>query len=1170
MQPLDPLTLPLEGACLVEASAGSGKTYTITTLYLRLLLERGLEVPEVLVVTYTNAATDELRDRVRRRLREALAVAAGGATEDGVLRDLLARAGGPEAARGRLADAIARLDEAAIFTIHGLCQRVLQEHAFESGALYDAELVTDAHRLRLEVAQDFWRRRLYRAPPEEVGWALGGWGDPGGLLAALGPLGGPHPPRLLPVVDADAARAGVAALGGLYRKAAAAWAAGRPAVLDLLASPGLNARSYSAQRVATLAAELDRHLSEPGPPAKLPKDWEVLTPARLERGTRKGHATPAHPFFAAWAAYGKAHGPALQDWAIALLGEAAGYLREELARRKAARGVLFFDDLLAQLDGALAGPGGEALAAALALRYPAALVDEFQDTDPSQYRILRRVYLGRPGTALVLVGDPKQAIYAFRGADVFTYLAARADTDPGAGRFTLPVNRRSAARLVDAVNALFGRVPTPFIIDGVPFEAAAAAGQADQEPLQIDGTEAVPMVLWPLLRADLGVEDGGEGIPTEGAKARVAAACARAIVALLEGGAGGTATLGGRPVQARDLAVLVRNRQEAARVQAALRAAGVASAFLSRESVFASETADELAWLLEAVAEPTDARVRAALATTLLGHTASGLEGLARDDAAWQTVLERFQGWGERWRERGPLPMVQRVVAEAGVAARLLALPDGERRLTDLLQLAELLQVEAAGRAGVEPLLGWLAGQRATAGGEDEAAQLRLESDEDVVSVVTVHKSKGLEYPIVFLPFPWATRSARGPAAFHDPASGEACLDLATPPRPEHAGLAARETLAEEVRLLYVALTRARHRVYLSWGAVKGAERSALAHLLHGGAEGAPGSLADEELGATLEGLAADAPGCIAVEPLPPAGGARWRGTDGAAALAARPFAGRVNRGWRVTSYSGLVTGLEPERPDYDPGPTPGPGPAPVRRDLFGFPRGTRAGAFLHRLLEVLDFPAARGPALERTVGRELERAGLEPAWGPVLVRGVEDVLDTPLADDGLRLRRIERGARRDELEFEYPLARLTPAALEGVLGRPAGLPAPGERLTFSPLAGVMRGFIDLVLEWQGRFYLVDYKSNHLGDRVEDYRPEALAAAIGQHRYDLQYLIYTVALDRYLRHRLPDYRYERHFGGVYYLFLRGMRPEHGPRFGVYHHRPDAGLVRDLDRLFRGD
>ena len=1198
MQPLDPLGVPLEGVRLLEASAGTGKTWTIAALYLRLLLERGLEVPEILVVTFTQAATEELRERIRGRVRDALAVAEGRKADDDFAAALLARAGPGEDPRQRLVDALARMDELAVFTIHGFCQRVLQENAFESGALFDAEVGADERDLRREVMEDFWRRRLYGACAPEAARLLEEWKDPGFLLRQVDGLVGPEPVELLPAVDAAAAdRARVQAHAAARRE----WVAGRETVRAILESGVFSRTSYRPEKVARVLAAAEAELGPgvaraeadlgagvaPGgaPEVREAKLFELLVPERVARGTKKGQAVPEHPFFAACAAWLEADAEAVRTRRVALLREAAVYLARTLEVRKSERRVLFFDDLLVHLDRALSGPAGGALVERLRRQYPAALIDEFQDTDAVQYRIFRAVYADAPETALFLIGDPKQAIYGFRGADVFTYLRAGRDVDPRSGRFTLTHNWRSSTPFVQAVNTLFARVERPFLFEDIPFHPAVAAGKGDRAPLEVQGPDGLRAPA-ALSLGFLGREEPAPGKEAPGvlgkgvAQERAAAACAEAIAEWLDLGEAGRARLEGRALEAADLAVLVRDRYEAEAVRRALARVGVASVHYSRESVYASEEAGELAQLLAALAAPEDAGLmRAALATRLLGRGAEEIAALAGDEEAWEATGERFRAWAADGQAHGLMAMLQRVLEESGAAGRILAAPGGERRLTNLLQLAELLQGEAGAWAGFETVLRTLTAAREGAEGGAEEEQLRLESDEKLVRIVTLHRSKGLEYPVVFLPFPWSAKDGPGslPVRFHDPASGALQADLASPPDPRHVAIAERERLAEELRLLYVGLTRARYRCVLTWGAVNGADATALAYLLHGpvGERAALASLGDAEVRAALEALAADAAGTIEVSALaPPRELARRPAPPRGQALAARAFAGRIDRSWRVASFSGLAGGRESERPDHDAAmgvSAGGVGPVADRgaATFFDFPRGTRAGTCLHALLEALDFPSARGEGLARTVADQLARFGFAPEWQGVVAGALEGVLDTPLDGEGLRLRGVDRAHRLDELEFWYPLARVSTAALEGTIARFAGYRREDPRFTFSPVRGLMHGFLDLVFEWAGRYYLADYKSTFLGGRPEDYAPGRLAAAMGEHRYDLQYLVYTVALHRFLGTRIPDYDYERHFGGVYYLFLRGLDPATGPRRGVYFARPPLALVEALDALFAG-
>jgi exodeoxyribonuclease V beta subunit len=1179
METLDPKNIPLHGIRLIEASAGTGKTHTIALIYLRLLLERGLTVPEILVVTYTNAATEELRDRVRAFVRLALQAAEGSATDDADVQAIVERAGEPEAVRQRLADALTRMDEAAVFTIHGFCQRLLQDNAFESGAVYDPEFITSESDLRHAIVEDFWRRRLYPAPAEEAAWVLSQWESPTELLDALGQTGRPGI-AILPEPDA-ALPAVVERARVLHRELRALWHAEGTAVARLVTdNPVLNRRSYFPEAVCQALQAVAEHLAADGLPPSLHPRVELLTETKLAACTKNAHTAPLHPFFGLCEQYRAAFQKAAAARRALFLAEAAAYLQDQLPSRKRERRVLFFDDLLSDVEAGLARPGGDALAERAGSQYPVALIDEFQDTDPPQYAIFERIYRDRPQCALFLIGDPKQAIYSFRGADIFAYIRAKRATAGADRQFTLPTNWRSGRPLVQAVNALFGRVRAPFVYEGdIDFQPVDAAGRADEKPLVVEGNRPVPLRIWWLPRPP---EDPAGKAPRpiakEAAKQAVAEVCAAAIARLLEQGASGEARLEDRSLEARDMAVLVRDRYEAEAVQQALTAVRVPSVYYGRDSVYQTEEAEEVARVLLAVAEPEDERaMRAALCTRLLGKTASDLEALGRDETAWETTVERFREYGAEWRAGAFVGMVQRVLRAEGVVPRLLALPDGERRLTNLLQLAELLQLAAAERPGPDALLRWLADQRAAPDVDSEEQQLRLESDENLVKVFTVHRSKGLQWPVVFLPFPWSAKPVGRKAAFtfHDGA-GRLCLDLGSPDQEEHRALAERERLAEELRLLYVAVTRAKYLCCLSWGAINGAPDSALAYLLHQGASPQePASVMegmdDAAVRCGLDALAAAAPGYIAVEEMPAAPAPVWHPPRGGeTALAARTFTGQIDRTWRVTSYSGLAVGRDPEQPDYDPFPSLEALAEPAAaRSIFDFPRGARSGLFMHALMESLDFPQARGEALATRVAEHLGHFGFARAWRPVVEAMVADVLDTPLDPSGLSLRAIGRADRLDELEFYYPLAPLGPASLRGALREVADYASSTARLTFSPVQGLMKGFIDLVFRWHGRFYLADYKSNHLGDRVQDYGPAGMTEAMTDHRYRLQYLIYTVALHRYLARRVPAYDYERDFGGVYYLFLRGMRPAEGSAYGVTYDRPPRVVIRMLDRLFAG-
>jgi exodeoxyribonuclease V beta subunit len=1201
MTSLEPLKIPLQGLALIEASAGTGKTYTITTLYVRLLLERGLEVDQILVVTFTEAATEELRDRIRKRLAQALDWLQGDIEarrdKDPTLADLLLTLADREAARTALTDALTRMDEAAIHTIHGFCLRTLQDNAFESGAAFDVEFITDETRLRETAVEDFWRSEVARATSDKAEWVRGRWTTPEVLLADLRPTLALDDLRLLPEVDELVVTDARRELGEVYAQLRELWRGRAEEVKDILTTGrALKKQSYNKNVVAKAISAAEELVSAAAPPQALPAGFDRLTPAGLERGTKADHTPPVHPFFDLCERYEALLNRVDARAEALFLTSARRFVREALDRRKREEGLLYFDDLLRRLDRALDADGGAALAARVRERYPVALIDEFQDTDAQQYRIFRYVYGGQKDCGLFLIGDPKQAIYAFRGADIFTYMRARDDSENAGKQYTLGINWRSGSRLVKAVNTLFGTAHEPFVYEPyIGFDPVAPSPRADEEPLHIDGREPVPLQLWMLKIDDENQTTRPPGyIRGDAALDAAAQACAEHIAGLLNLADDGRATIGGEALAPSDVVLLVRTHREGDLVQRALRACGISSVSLSQDSVFATEDADELATLLEALVDLRDeGKVRAALATTLIGRNASELERLACNEAAWEELLARFQSYAERWRRQGTMVALQELLAAEQVPARLLRRPDGERRLTNLLQLLELLQLASGEHPGIDGLLRWLADQRA--GGErDEARQLRLESDEGLVKVVTLHKSKGLEYPLVYIPFPWSyfkLPKRPPPAFFHAPEDKMACLDLGSDEETGHRELERTEQLAERLRLFYVGVTRAARLCVLCWGKVNQIQDAALAYLLHRDPErDTPASrmqrLSEEDIRADLDTLAGRAPDAIEVRDLPSVTRERWAGPSlDAGQLQGELFDSAIDAGWRVASYSGLVRGGDAERPDYDgsvePRRTEAMPDGPVE-SVFELPAGTHAGHFLHQVFEEIDFPRAGGEVLTDVVRGLLERYGgllsgsagagdVSKNWAPVVEDLVTNVLDTYLDPGGtLRLRDVAAGDRIAELEFHFPVVGMDPDALRAVLAISVDHAGSADSLGFEPMRGLMRGFIDLVFRRNGRFYVVDYKSNRLGNRLPDYGRDGLREAIKHHRYDLQYLIYTLALHRFLGWRLPAYDYERHFGGVYYLFLRGMRPDLGPKYGVWYDRPQHGLIRGLDRLFAGE
>ena len=1186
---------PLRGSHLIEASAGTGKTWTIAALYVRLVLGHGdghtrplrpLMPPDILVMTFTRAATRELSDRIRARLAEAAQVFRGALpAQEAFLQALLAeypeRAAREQAAY-RLALAAQAMDEAAVYTIDAWCQRMLREHAFDSGNLFEESLVADEAALRLQAVQDYWRQQLYPLNADRVAQVRQVWADVAVLEADMRAL-----------LDKDLPAGATGTLGQVMARVQAerdarlqqlkaGWAERADTLLDWLLGQladkqaGWDGRKLQAARCTEWLLGLQRWAQAPGALPEL-KDamktgWDRFTPQGLLACRKPGAGTVDWPPVCADYAELLAGLQQLPDVAQAARLHARAAVQNRLAELKRRSAQFGFADLLQRLAAALARPeAGERLAQRLRTQFPVALVDEFQDTSPLQLQLFDAIYRiaeNRQDAALLLIGDPKQSIYGFRGADIHSYLQARRATE---GRHhVLGTNFRSTQAVVDVVNHFFqlGEQQAAGAFDyrsaaedPVPFIPVGARGRA--QALHTAQGE-VPALTW--------VHDSHLRGPRQ-ARAHLAALCAEQIVAWLTDPQARYIAQDqpDQPLRPKDIAVLVRNGAEAEAVRTALRARNVASVYLSdRDSVFASDEAADLCLWLQGVATPQDLRaVRAALGTRTVGLSLAELHHLASDDTALDTQAQQMRELRQVWQAQGVLAMLRQSLHRLQLTARWRAEPDGERRLTNVLHLAELLQQASQTLDGEQALIRWLAQAIVEAGqGQDADEQvLRLESDEALVQIITIHKSKGLEYPVVCLPFAHSLRRVdrKGTRVLQrEDAAGrrEWALDFDD----QDLACADRDRLREDLRLWYVALTRARHALWVGWSPVRiGHGRacmnhlSAAGHLLGGGQAHEADAWAD-----VVQRALAGCGDAVRIEQAaqePPL--TRWaRAESDAPVQPAKTFSASLDRRWTIASFSrmardlsaathaqvpvsahDLPLSLQTLRPaDDEPAEALPAHPAPRQAKAWHrFARGPSAGNFLHDQLEWLAgerFALGQGKAAERRLQRACERAGFAEQ-----AMDVQDwlarVVRQPLTGPGVPLQSLTHVL--PEMEFWLPAARLDTPQIDHLCRQHLlpGVARPG--LPQSQLHGMLMGFADLVFEHGGRYWVLDYKSNHLGPDDGAYSATALEGAMAAHRYDVQAALYLLALHRLLRARLgAAYLPQQHLGGAVYLFLRGI------------------------------
>ena len=1112
------------GTTLLEASAGTGKTFTIAALTTRYVAEEGLPIERLLVITFTRMATGELRERVRDRLVRAFeglvdVLAGKEPPEDDDILQLLAAVPRAEQEQRcfRLAKAIADFDAATIETTHGFCLQVLYGLGTAGDVDRDVTLVEDVRDMVDEVVDDLYLRKFA------------------------------HRENTIAFSREDA--------GKVARKA--------------LGIP-------------------DAHLS---PPLSDGDDLESTRRRFAER------------------------------------------VRTEVEARKRALKILTYDDVLLRLRNTLSDPSrGSVARSRLRERYDVVLVDEFQDTDPVQWDIMSAAF-DAEGKTLVLIGDPKQAIYAFRGADVHTYLKAKATVQ---SKWTLDVNWRSDKGLLAAYDALFQGAQLGQA--GITYRNVRAA-PPNTEPRLLRAPVSTPLRVRLLHTADGFLPTYQQKVKAPEARDLIARDLAAQTVQLLEAEPeittlhhDGTKC---RALHAGDIAVLVRSNRQATTVCDALLAANVPAVIGGAGSVFGSGPAREWLRFLEALEQPaSSARASLAAMTQFIGWSAEQVadkENVQR----WEDLHGWLHTWGRLLRDRGVATLYESVTTACDVPARALRRPSGERFMTDLRHVAQLLH-DAAVTEGVGPtaLANWL-GRRileADRDSENEERTRRLESDAQAVQVITVHRSKGLEFPVVMIPYAWdGWAFPIDVPVFHDPDSmNERTIDVGCP-GPDltaHKKLQEAEEQGESLRLLYVALTRARHQAVLWWAGAKDTKNSSLSRLLFDrGPDGqvpASGKRAQPDA-AVVSAFSALGPDVVVERVVKPPDARWYHEVESSSELEVGDFDRELDPNWRRASYSSITStaheqptiASEPEAEVTVDEETSGAPPrmlaGALSKDdldetrlrsvplwLAAMPGGTLVGTLIHGVMERVAFDA---PDLVAEVNDALRHEqtyfNVDLGNSENVVRGLCAAIESPLGlAPGLRLRDVARGNRLDELGFELPLVggddanvqrddELHVADLATLLiehldeGDPVYAYAERLRdpaLGDNPLRGYLTGSLDLVLRLpDDRFVLADYKTNRLSAADEtptawNYRPAAIESAMAEAHYPLQALLYSVALHRYLRWRQPDYDPARHLGGVLYLFLRGMSAAEPTLFGsrpcgVWSWRPPADLVTALSDLF---
>jgi exodeoxyribonuclease V beta subunit len=1170
----DSVTTPLHTSInLIEASAGTGKTYAIAMLALRFVVEQGIPIDQLLVVTFTKAATEELKERIRNRLSEAKRGLEGNTDNlDAPLLNWLSTLPLDKVlAKQRLQLALLDIDQAGIFTIHGFCQRVLKEHALESGQLFDSELTGNIDAIRQDCANDFWRSQVYPRSLQQAAILTAEFKTPDTLLASIKNI--PSAATIYP--DAENLDKKLANIDVIFGEAGEHLKDHATKIIAGFADEKFKTDFAGGFEVAY--QQLDDWLQNRTSLMPTLASFEMFSLEGLKQGlngnkfrknkTQSGDErkqeylvsldTNTKPFDEIIVA--------TQQITLAFRRLLVAYLQDNLDQQLQQLNSMSFDQLITRLANALQGDKGLLLIQQLQQRFKVALIDEFQDTDQAQWTIFSTIFANSK-QHLYLIGDPKQAIYKFRGADIFSYFAAQKKAQH---HFTLGQNWRSHPSLIKAVNILFSQQDDAFLFAQLQFIPATAALTNEDGHLHRKTQALIPLQFWQLPNSETST-----GYWTAGkAGTELQIAVVNEVLLLLDGETYISCNNQDQQLKPADIAILVRKNSQAREYQEILRFAGIPAVLNSTESVFNTSEAQDLYILLQAVAHPGNLEyLRQSLTLGWFNMNGQQLYQTINDESQFDAVLNRFQAYYQYWQSKGLMAMMYYLLEQESIPQYIAQNLTAERQYTNLHHLIELVQQAAMDdHLGIFKTLDWLA-DAITKEGHSEEQQLRLESDAEAVKIVTMHRAKGLEYPVVFCPYLWQRNSLldteKQLVKYHD--NETIAVDLGSENFTQHREQAITEDLAEDIRLLYVAVTRAKYRCYVAWADVRSknkANTSAFSYLLFAQADqNWQENLLKTDFStqqSTLQAISEQAPETIQYKLLETSVAIQghYQSNTKQQKLTARQRQRSLATTWQMSSYTALSALSQHNTPELPIDKAQEQQNNTGDKQVLALPKGAHTGNVIHELLEITPFKTLAGGAdIDKQRDLSCLRYGLHCEQPTAINDLLNQVVQTPLSSENpsWTLANIGEQYCLKEMPFYLSISNINVDKINVILkGSPTFLP-----LSTKQLSGFLTGFIDLICEYQGRFYVMDYKTNWL----PDYQPESLTAAMKEHNYGLQYWIYSLVLHQYLQQRLPEYDYESHFGGVKYLFVRGMEQE-VPMSGVYQDRPDLVRIEALGNLF---
>ena len=1158
---------PISGTNLIEASAGTGKTYTLSIIYLRLIVEKKLKIEDILVVTFTIAATTELRQKIRDRLREALDVINGKDIDNETISHLMKKYKGDKVTEQIILTALKSFDQASIYTIHSFCRQLLVDNAFESGVLFTSEIVKDNDFIK-QGAADQWRKTLYNSSQAIVSYVMNN--SNANELVEL------YAKRPLSTELIIKPEAGVASesldrfynlICAYYSELAEAWHTGKENVSEIFYRDNyLSGAIYRKASKEALLEDMDQYVISANPLIIFDK-FENFTTDKIKRSLNKGNEYIENNVFNICQKIYTTYSEYINSGSEFLVNMKKSFFEtmdELILNEKSISTGTSFDDLIKAAHRGLRGASGEQLKERVRARYKAALIDEFQDTDDLQFEIFNSLFNNK-STILFLIGDPKQAIYRFRGADIFSYLKAKEKVDK---KYTLTSNWRSRYELIESVNDIFSGSSNPFVYDKIEFHRAKPAVPDQSDKFMKNGIAIPAFDIW------LEPEDGND-------KNHTLIERLSAEISLLINRDDDTFGIGGKKINPKDIAILVRKRRQGLAAREALLKYNIPSVLRGMDNVFESEDALSLYFIISAIADPMNLNfVKAALATRIMGYSANMLYEFNNDSSESNRtgdVVTRFYDYRNIWLSEGVLSMISAFLKNEAIPSRLFAMTGGDRMMTNINHIAEILH-EKEYKEGFAPkeLAFWF-GNTISNPPDDDEYTMRLERDDDAVNIITMHACKGLEFPIVYCPFLGHT-AYRGEnyIIYHDPESdNKPVMYLDTNVDDDVKEIKETEDLAEDVRLLYVALTRAKSACRIMLTINRNFKKSAIYHVLFKSREDV--SFNREFAAGVFREIADNSNRRISFDDGAIPEGKQYIVEKYSNEITAREFTGKIKERLITHSYSSISKRLL-QHQDHDGKDffSEYHSEYNIKKEngIFGFPAGAVAGLCVHDIFEKIDFTTKDRDYVDERCRDILLKYRFDQTWSTHLADMFFNVVDSTIDDTGMKLSDIGLDSRLSELEFLFPIDKFNSKRFGEIFKDQTDY---CDRIykklidNYADAGGMMKGFIDLVFVYDGKYYIADWKSNHIGSDYNDYIHSRLEDEMDKHNYYLQYYIYTTALNRYLKHRIPNYSYKEHMGGVFYFFVRGMQGVNASsKTGIFIDRPKESVIEKLDKYFAGE